>query len=117
MQTSDIVLYGIKNCDTIKKARAWLEASQIDYRFHDYRVDGLDQALLEQFIGQLGIDAVLNQRSTSWRQLSDAQKSDMTPEKAMQLMLETPTLIKRPILSIGDQLFVGFKPDLYSTIL
>jgi len=117
MQTRIITIYGIKNCDTIKKARAWLDARQIDYRFHDYRVDGLDSHLLERFVDQLGIDAILNQRSTSWRQLSDEQKNDLMPEKAMPLMLETPTLIKRPILSIGDQLFVGFKPDLYSTIL
>ena len=117
MQTLPITLYGIKNCDSVKKARVWLDNKQVNYSFHDYRVDGLDSDLLQRFVDQLGVDAILNQRSTSWRQLSDEQKSDLTPKKAMQLMLETPTLIKRPILSIGDQLFVGFKPDLYSTIL
>ena len=117
MQIQPITLYGIKNCDSVKKARVWLDNKQVNYSFHDYRVDGLDSDLLQRFVDQLGVDAILNQRSTSWRQLSEEQKSDMTPEKAMQLMLETPTLIKRPILSIGDQLFVGFKPDLYSTIL
>jgi len=117
MPPPPIILYGIKNCDTIKKTRAWLDARQIDYRFHDYRADGLDSALLQRFVDQLGVDAILNQRSTSWRQLSEAQKTDLTPAKAMQLMLETPTLIKRPILLVDDQLFVGFKPDLYSTIL
>ncbi|WP_446808676.1 ArsC family reductase [Methylomonas sp. 2BW1-5-20] len=110
-----IVVYGIKNCDSVKKARTWLEARQIAYRFHDYRVDGLDAALLQGFVDALGVDAVLNQRSTSWRQLDDAQKSDLTPDKAVQLMLAVPTLIKRPILDNGQQLIVGFNPDQYPT--
>lgn len=117
MQNQSIVVYGIKNCDSVKKARAWLDGRQIGYRFHDYRVDGLTPDLLRQFIDQLGLDAVLNQRSSSWRQLSDEQKSDLSPEKALRLMLEVPTLIKRPIVAIGEQLFVGFNPDHYSTIL
>jgi Spx/MgsR family transcriptional regulator len=110
-----IVVYGIKNCDSVKKARTWLEARHIAYRFHDYRVDGLDAALLQSFVDTLGVDAVLNQRSTSWRQLDDAQKSDLTPDKAVQLMLAVPTLIKRPILDNGQQLIVGFNPDQYPT--
>ncbi|WKJ91189.1 ArsC family reductase [Methylomonas montana] len=110
-----IVVYGIKNCDSVKKARAWLDARQIAYRFHDYRIDGLDAALLQGFIDTLGVEAVLNQRSTSWRQLDDAQKSDLTPDKALQLMLAVPTLIKRPILEKGQQLIVGFNPDQYPT--
>jgi len=107
------VLYGIKNCDTVKKARALLDSRRIEYRFHDYRVDGLDQALLQKFVDALGVDAVLNQRSTSWRQLDDGQKRDLTPEKAVQLMLAVPTLIKRPILDDGRQLLVGFNPEQY----
>ncbi len=110
-----IVVYGIKNCDSVKKARTWLEARQIAYRFHDYRVDGLEPALLQSFVDALGVDAVLNQRSTSWRQLDDAQKADLTPDKAVQLMLAVPTLIKRPILDNGQQLIVGFNPDQYPT--
>jgi Spx/MgsR family transcriptional regulator len=110
-----IVVYGIKNCDSVKKARTWLEARYIAYRFHDYRVDGLEAALLQRFVDALGMDAVLNQRSTSWRQLDDAQKSDLTPDKAVQLMLAVPTLIKRPILDNGQQLIVGFNPDQYPT--
>ncbi|OAI05345.1 ArsC family reductase [Methylomonas methanica] len=110
-----IVVYGIKNCDSVKKARTWLEARHIAYRFHDYRIDGLDAALLQSFVDALGVDAVLNQRSTSWRQLDDAQKSDLTPDKAVQLMLAVPTLIKRPILDNGQQLIVGFNPDQYPT--
>lgn len=107
------VLYGIKNCDTVKKARALLESRRIEYRFHDYRVDGLDPVLLHKFVDALGVDAVLNQRSTSWRQLDDEQKRDLTPEKAVQLMLAVPTLIKRPILDDGRQLLVGFNPEQY----
>jgi len=110
-----LVMYGIKNCDSVRKARTWLEARQIAYRFHDYRIDGLDAALLQRFVDALGLDAVLNQRSTSWRQLDDAQKSDLTPDKAVQLMLAVPTLIKRPILDDGQQLIVGFNPDQYPT--
>ena len=117
MHSKPIVIYGIKNCDSVKKARAWLNNKQINYHFHDYRVDGLSPDLLQQFIDKLGINAVLNQRSSSWRQLSDEQKKDLSPEKALQLMLETPTLIKRPILSIGDQLVAGFNPDQYSAML
>ncbi|WFP48755.1 ArsC family reductase [Methylomonas sp. EFPC3] len=107
------VLYGIKNCDTVKKARALLDSRRIEYRFHDYRVDGLEPALLQKFVDALGVDAVLNQRSTSWRQLDDEQKRDLTPEKAVQLMLAVPTLIKRPILDDGRQLLVGFNPEQY----
>ncbi|MDX8125841.1 ArsC family reductase [Methylomonas sp. OY6] len=110
-----LVMYGIKNCDSVKKARTWLEARHIAYRFHDYRIDGLDAALLQRFVDALGLDAVLNQRSTSWRQLDDDQKSDLTPDKAVQLMLAVPTLIKRPILDDGQQLIVGFNPDQYPT--
>ncbi|MGZ4958993.1 MAG: ArsC family reductase [Methylomonas sp.] len=110
-----LVVYGIKNCDSVKKARSWLETRQIDYRFHDYRIDGLDAALLQSFIDAMGVDAVLNQRSTSWRQLDDAQKQDLTPEKALQLMLAVPTLIKRPILNHEGRLSVGFSPDLFET--
>lgn len=107
------VVYGIKNCDSIKKARLWLAAQQIDYRFHDYRVDGLSRELLQEFINALGIDAILNQRSSSWRQLTPEQKTDLSPEKALNLLLTNPTLLKRPILHNGKQLFVGFNPDLW----
>ncbi len=116
MQKTPLTLYGIKNCDTIKKARSYLESKQIPYRFHDYRVDGIDTALVQHFIDQLGVDAILNQRSTSWRQLSEQQKSDLNPGKVLQLLLEIPTLIKRPILDCGELLLVGFTPELYSKL-
>jgi Spx/MgsR family transcriptional regulator len=109
------VLYGIKNCDSVKKARAYLDNKQISYRFHDYRLDGLDASLLQSFIDTLGLAAVLNQRSSSWRQLSAEQKQDLSPDKALQLMLDIPTLVKRPIYHNGKQLIVGFQPELYTT--
>jgi Spx/MgsR family transcriptional regulator len=106
-------LYGIKNCDTVKKARAWLDNHNTDYQLHDYRVDGLNDDLLKHFESGLGWDAMLNRRSTSWRQLTDEQKSDLNTDKALQLMLDTPTLIKRPILDTGKKLIIGFKAEQY----
>jgi len=117
MQKTNLVLYGIKNCDSVKKARSWLESRHLAYRFHDFRVDGLDESLLRRFIDHLGLDHVLNQRSTSWRQLSEAQKADLTLDKAVQLMLQQPTLIKRPILDDGRQWLVGFNPERYLELL
>lgn len=107
------ILYGIKNCDTIKKARLWLDKNGIDYRFHDYREDGLTPELLKSFLARTDWQMLLNQRSTSWRQLDAAQKSDLDEEKALRLMLEIPTLIKRPVLENGDELIVGFKAERY----
>ena len=112
-----LVLYGIKTCDTCKKARAWLEQNHMDHRFHDFRIDGLSENQLQTFIDQLGWDKLLNKTSTSWRQLSPEQQADLTEAKVKQLMLETPTLIKRPILDTGDDLLLGFKPDSYATKL
>jgi len=101
-------LYGIKNCDTVKKARLWLDQNGYVYRFHDFRSDGLTPALLENFVARSDWNMLLNRSSTSWRQLSAGQKADLTEQKAIELMLNTPTLIKRPILDIGDQLIIGF---------
>lgn len=110
-------LYGIKNCDTIKKARLWLDQNDIAYQFHDYRTDGLTPELLKNFAEQLGWNTMLNRSSTSWRQLSPEQQADLTQEKALQLMLNTPTLIKRPILDTGNKLVIGFKSELYAAEL
>jgi len=109
-------LYGIKNCDTVKKARNWLDQNNIAYRFHDFRTDGLAPELLEHFANHLGWNKLLNRSSTSWRQLSAEQQSNLTQEKAIQLMLTTPTLIKRPVLDTGDKLILGFtaKDDVYA---
>jgi arsenate reductase (glutaredoxin) len=109
------VLYGIKNCDTCKKARVWLDNNGISYKFHDYRVDGLTLEQLHHFAASLGWKAMLNRSSTSWRQLSSDQQADLTEAKALQLMLELPTLIKRPILDTGNELLIGFKPEHYQS--
>ncbi|MDI1232408.1 MAG: ArsC family reductase [Methylobacter sp.] len=104
-------LYGIKNCDTVKKARNWLDQHGIAYRFHDFRTDGLTPELLQHFTEHLDWNKLLNRSSTSWRQLSSEQQSDLTSEKAIHLMLTIPTLIKRPVLDVGDQLILGFPKD------
>ena len=110
-------LYGIKNCDTIKRARRWLEQNGIDYQFHDYRVDGLSSELLNRLESKLGWEAMLNRRSTSWRQLADSDRQDLDSNKAKALMLSRPTLIKRPVLERNDQLIVGFSPESYRNLL
>ena len=106
-------LYGIKNCDTIKKARAWLSANNIDYTFHDYRQDGLDTPWLEQTEQALGWELMLNKRGTTFRQLSEEQKQGVDKAAALALMLEHPAMIKRPILIHAEQYFIGFKADQY----
>lgn len=110
-----IVLYGIKNCDTVKKARNWLDNNGIAYHFHDFRVDGLSSELLKHFSARLGWKTMLNRSSTSWRQLSAEQQDGLTETKALELMLANPTLIKRPVLDTGSELLIGFKPDIYQT--
>ena len=109
-------LYGIKNCDTVKRARRWLEQNSIEYGFHDYRVDGLSPELLDSFESKLGWDAMLNRRSTSWRQLSDTDRQELNSDKAKNLMLAQPTLIKRPVLENGSELILGFSPELYKNL-
>ncbi|MGR5146785.1 ArsC family reductase [Photobacterium alginatilyticum] len=110
------VTYGIKNCDTIKKMKKWLEAENIEYRFHDYRTDGLDQAMLETFEAQLGWEAMVNKRGTTYRQLSDEQKAGLNRESALTLMLEYPAMIKRPLLVHNESYHLGFKPAQYQEI-
>jgi len=112
-----ITLYGIKNCDTVKKARKWLDDNGIAYRFHDYRSDGLSLELLKTFADQLGWNTLLNRSSTSWRQLSAEQQADLNADKAIALMLVTPTLIKRPILDTSNKMLIGFKADEYAANL
>ena len=109
-------LYGIKNCDTIKKARHWLNEQNIEFTFHDYRVDGLEQPWLEQTEQQLGWEQILNKRGTTFRQLPDEQKLDLDKNKAIALMLNSPAMIKRPVLIHQGQYFLGFKAAQYSGI-
>ncbi|WP_445946196.1 ArsC family reductase [Shewanella sp.] len=102
-----VTLFGIKNCDTVRKARKWLEAEQVTTQFHDFRDDGLTQMQLQSWVDTLGWEAVLNKRSTSFRALSDAQKSKLDSTSAIALMLEIPTLIKRPVLVQDDKVLLG----------
>lgn len=104
-----LTVYGIKNCDTVKKARAWLDRNGIEYRFHDLRADGLQASLLQRWIDQLGWEALLNRRGTTWRQLPEAARALLDAERARALMLEHPTLIKRPVLDDGKVSQIGFK--------
>jgi Spx/MgsR family transcriptional regulator len=109
-------LYGIKNCDTIKKARAWLTTNSIDYTFHDYRQDGLESKWLEQAEQTLGWELMLNKRGTTFRQLSEEIKEGVDQIAALALMLEYPAMIKRPILIHNKQYFIGFKTQQYTEV-
>lgn len=109
-------LYGIPNCDTVKKARKWLEANDIAYKFHDFRKDGLEKSQVNTWIKALGFEAIINKRSTTWRGLSDEQKNNLDASTALALALEQPTIIKRPVLAHNDALAVGFKADNYQAV-
>ena len=111
-----IVLYGIKNCDTVKKARSWLKSQQIEYTFHDFRVDGLTKNMLEDFLKHVEWEALLNKRGTTWRKLPDKLKHDVNKKKALELMYQNPALIKRPVLVYGKKFFVGFSETDYKKI-
>ena len=109
-------VYGIKNCDTMKRARAWLDARGVAYRFHDYRVDGIDREKLKAWCAAVGWEAVLNKAGTTFRQLADADKASLDETKAIALLLAQPAMIKRPVLELGEgAVIVGFKPDSYAT--
>ena len=109
-----ITIYGIKNCDTIKKARAWLDRRGVDYAFHDYKVAGIDKGKLEGWAREVGWEALLNKAGTTFRKLADKEKEGITETKAIKLMLAQPSIIKRPVLELGQgKLLVGFKPEQY----
>ncbi|MBS1203318.1 MAG: arsenate reductase [Proteobacteria bacterium] len=114
-----ITMYGIKNCDTIKKARRWLEANHVEYRFHDYRADGLDAQLLRTFIDELGWEALLNTRGTTWRKLEESLRGTITnADAAATLMLEMPAIIKRPLLCApGKPMLLGFNESSYEKFI
>ena len=110
-------IYGIKNCDTMKKARAWLDDHGVKYDFHDYKSDGIERARLEGWIKKAGWETLLNKAGTTFRKLPDKDKDDLTEKKATALMLAQPSIIKRPVLELsGGKLLVGFKPEQYETI-
>lgn len=110
--TNSITLYGIANCDTVKKSRAWFEAQGKAYRFHDFKKEGVSPELLRQWLKQVDWPVLVNTRGTTWRQLSEAQKSAVKDaDSAMALMLAHSSVIKRPVVSQGERLSVGFVPD------
>jgi Spx/MgsR family transcriptional regulator len=111
-----VTLYGIPNCDTIKKARSWLQEQAIDYRFHDYRKQGTDLQQLQAMAAQLGWEIMLNRRGTTWRALPDGVKAQIDEASALELMLDNPAIIKRPILEQDGRLHIGFKPQQYQEI-
>lgn len=110
-------LYGIPNCDTIKKAKKWLEQNSVDYTFHDFRKDGLEKKQLQAWCDQVGWEVLLNKRGTTWRGLPDSVKDSVDARKAVELMLEQPAMIKRPVLELGEEVHVGFKADDYKSLL
>jgi arsenate reductase (glutaredoxin) len=111
-----ITLYGIKNCDTVKKARDWLAKNNIDYRFHDFRADGLDPTQVKNWIVELGLDTLVNKRSTTWKELDENTKADFNEQNAVTVIVENPTLIKRPLLDTRKEKHVGFKDTEYTKI-
>lgn len=108
-----ITLYGIKACDTMKKARTWLDQQGISYVFHDYKSVGIDQSNLQKWCTEHGWDKVLNRSGTTFRKLDEAQKSDLNQDLAIALMLAQPSMIKRPVLDLGTRTLLGFKPETY----
>ena len=114
MSNTTITMYGIKNCDTIKKARKWLEAEGVDYQFHDYKKESIQKDQLITWIDQLGWEVLLNKRGTTWRKLPDDVKDNIDEASAITVMLENTSIIKRPVLDTGNTLLVGFSADEYA---
>lgn len=112
-----ITLYGIKACDTMKKARAWLDARGVIYIFHDYKVAGIERDRLEQWVGRVGWEVLLNRAGTTFRKASEAAKALLDADRAIALMSAQPSMIKRPVLEMGERMLVGFKPEAYEAAL
>jgi len=113
-----ITIYGIKNCDTMKKARAWLEKHGVEYLFHDYKTAGIERERLDQWCRKVGWESLLNRNGTTFRKLPDKDKNGLDAKKAVALMLAQPSMIKRPVLDLGGgELMVGFTPELYGKAL
>ena len=110
-------LYGIPNCDTVRKARAWLDQHGVAHVFHDYRKAGIDRARLEGWVAAHGWDIILNRAGTTFRALPAEARRDLDADTAIALMLAQPSMIKRPVLDLGDRTLVGFKPELYAAVL
>jgi len=112
-----VKVYGIKNCSTVKKARAWLDARGVQYDFHDYKTAGVERARLERWCSELGWETLLNRAGTTFRKLPDADKEVRNERKALALMLAQPSMIKRPVVEAGDRLLVGYEPERYRAVL
>ena len=112
-----IILYGIRNCDTIKKTLQWLESNGHEYQFHDYRKEGIEASLIHQFLKQFTLEELINKRGTTWRKLPESDKQGLTLENAGKLMETNPSLIRRPILVDGDRWLIGFDPQMFNEIL
>lgn len=110
-------LYGIPNCDTVKKARTWLDERGVRYGFHDYKKVGVDEASLNSWVEELGWETVLNRAGTTFKKLPEADKANLDADKAVRLMVAQPSMIKRPILDLGDRRIAGFRPDVYEAAL
>jgi arsenate reductase len=108
-----ITLYGIKNCDTMKKARLWLNTHNIEYGFHDYRADGLSKQLINRWCKEHHWETLLNRRGTTWRNLDETVKQSINETLAIELMLQQPAMIKRPVLDLGESTLIGFSDALY----
>jgi arsenate reductase len=111
--TKSTTIYGIKNCDTMKKARAWLDGHGVAYDFHDYKTEGISKDKLRRWSDEAGWETLLNRAGTTFRKLSDADKEGLNERRAIALMLAQPSMIKRPVLEAGGKLLVGFKPEIY----
>ena len=110
-------IYGIKNCDTMKKARSYLEGRGLVFDFHDYKTAGIDRARLQAWADKVGWETLLNRSGTTFRKLPEKDREGLTEQKAIELMLAQPSMIKRPVLEAGSRLLVGFKPDQYAALL
>jgi arsenate reductase len=112
--TLTAIIYGIKNCDTMKKARAWLDDHGVHYDFHDYKAAGISKEKLKEWSDKAGWEMLLNRAGTTFRKLPDADKEGLNERKAIALMLAQPSMIKRPVLEAGGKLLVGFRPEIYA---
>ncbi len=112
-----IKIYGIPNCDTVKKARHWLEANGVEYDFHDYKKRGVPEKNLKAWVKQAGWETILNKRGTTWRKLDDELKHNIDNESATKIMLDNPSIIKRPVLESNQLLLIGFKEDEYRQLI
>ncbi|WNW11351.1 ArsC family reductase [Pseudomonas sp. DTU_2021_1001937_2_SI_NGA_ILE_001] len=115
--SNSVRIYGIKACDTMKKARTWLEEHAVSHDFHDYKTQGIDREHLTRWCDEHGWQVVLNRAGTTFRKLDEAQKADLDQAKAIELMLAQPSMIKRPVLDLGERTLIGFKPELYAAAL